>query len=57
MTTRELRIKVTGIERDVERYVHELKKTASEGERYGVTISVQRIETEPADLDELGGFE
>jgi len=47
--TEELRITVTGPPQQVEQYIHEQHKTAAEGGRYGVRISVERVQV--ADVD------
>lgn len=49
--TEELRITVTGPRQQVEQYIHEQHKTAAEGGRYGVKISVERVQTEDVDAE------
>lgn len=44
--TETLHIEIKGPENSVESYVHELYKSADEGERFGVKIDIERINTE-----------
>ena len=40
-------------ENAVENFIHEVKKQANEGERYGVRIEINRIEPELAEVDDV----
>lgn len=51
--TEELRITATGPEQQVEQYIHEQHKAASEGERYGLVISVERVQTEDVEVEDF----
>jgi hypothetical protein len=51
--TQEFRVTVTGPPLSVDQFHHLLGKLASEGERSGVDVTVERVETETADPQEF----
>lgn len=57
MTKTEFRITVNGPEAASEQLLHELKKLESEGQRQGVTVQVERIETTDVEAEFSKGSE
>jgi hypothetical protein len=53
----EFRIQAEGPNEAVEQLYHELRKLRGEGERNGVDVSVQRVETEQVDPEFEPGSE
>jgi len=49
MATEEFRVTISGPKASIEQLYHSLSKLESEAERNGVTVAVERIETEEID--------